>query len=81
MPGWSVTEAHFGAAFYYGNLSDYNYTQDAVESQPDLEAKVASFNNVSRTEDCLFLDISVPKKVFDKRSAYSSQGGAPVLVW
>ncbi len=30
------------------------------------------------TEDCLFLDVSVPRKIFD---AKGSSGGAPVLVW
>jgi carboxylesterase type B len=30
------------------------------------------------SEDCLFLDVNVPKKVFDGRS---KKKGAPVLVW
>jgi cholinesterase len=35
------------------------------------------------TEDCLFLDVMVPKKVFDKRSLTSkgATSGAAVMVW
>jgi carboxylesterase type B len=34
--------------------------------------------NGEETEDCLFLDVVVPRKIFDSRS---SSKGAPVLVW
>lgn len=35
------------------------------------------------TEDCLFLDVMVPRKVFDKRSSKGKgrKKGAAVLVW
>ena len=34
--------------------------------------------NLTQSEDCLFLDVIVPKAIFDRRSGPS---GAPVLVW
>lgn len=37
------------------------------------------------TEDCLFLDVMVPSKIFDSQLRHHSRGfttrGAPVLVW
>lgn len=33
----------------------------------------------SETEDCLYLDVLVPKKIFDERS--ESKSKAPVMVW
>lgn len=38
----------------------------------------ASSSDPRVTEDCLFLDVIVPKKVFDRRGTHA---GAPVLVW
>ncbi|KAM5357932.1 hypothetical protein ACJZ2D_015772 [Fusarium nematophilum] len=44
--------------------------QSANQPDPPLDPRTS--------EDCLFLDVVVPKKIFDKRS---SGAGAPVLVW
>lgn len=37
--------------------------------------------NLTQSEDCLFLDVTVPKAIFDGQSRGSAVGGAPVLVW
>lgn len=44
---------------------------------------VPTIQNPLVSEDCLFLDITVPKKVFDRTKAKKSTGKnlAPVLVW
>lgn len=33
------------------------------------------------SEDCLFLDVFVPEKIFHSAHRHRSGGGAPVLVW
>lgn len=76
---WAGASADFGKAFYYGNLSDYNYTRDAAANAPVMEADRKAFLNLSHSEDCLFLDVWAPKAVFDKRN--STTEGAPVFVW
>lgn len=53
-----------------GNISSYPYTP----SDPDPRS----------TEDCLFLDVVAPKKVFDRaqnKKSVSKGFLAPVLVW
>jgi carboxylesterase type B len=38
--------------------------------------------NADTTEDCLFLDVYVPQKVFEQASQCTDESkGAPVLVW
>lgn len=44
--------------------------QSASQPDPPLDPRTS--------EDCLFLDVVVPKKIFDKRGVGK---GAPVLVW
>jgi carboxylesterase type B len=77
--GWGPAALEFGKAVYYGNLSSYNYTLEAQNEIPQLAASQQNSFNMSDSEDCLFLDVTVPKAVFDKRN--SSIGGAPVYVW
>jgi carboxylesterase type B len=76
--GWGPAALEFGKAVYYGNLSNYNYTLETQKETPQLATTQQTYLNLSDSEDCLFLDVTVPKAVFDKRN---SKGGAPVYVW
>lgn len=57
---------------------------------PQFNISQISPINAEETEDCLFLDVLVPSKIFNSRAQKSSwgrkrststQNGAPVLVW
>lgn len=78
MPIWETVEQSFLLSYFYNktftlstNISSYSYEPAAQDPRT--------------TEDCLFLDVVVPKKVFDstkkKRPSRLGQGLAPVLVW
>lgn len=56
------------------NVTAYNLTVATLARTP---APV----DPRETEDCLFLDVIVPAKIYQKRSSHSSRNGAPVLVW
>lgn len=67
-----------------GTLSSYNYTALNNALQQYLNSTPHTNQTDGRaTEDCLFLDVIVPKAVFDKRNnrANGQSGGAPVVVW
>lgn len=83
-PAWFGISALFTPYFLNGTTSEFNYTlaeqqlefylQNAPPSQPDPRT----------SEDCLFLDVVVPKKIFDNannRHRRRHHAGAPVLVW
>ena len=66
-----------------GNLSSYNYTalndalQEYLKNTPHTDQ-----TDGRATEDCLFLDVIVPKAVFGKaNNRKDTSGGAPVVVW
>ncbi|KAF9878746.1 hypothetical protein CkaCkLH20_03646 [Colletotrichum karsti] len=96
MPEWTEITRQFVPAFAAGNQSTFNYTQaaaiaEAQRAQRQWPAPWANPNNHT-TEDCLFLDVVVPKAVFEGgRNNTGSNGttstadnvhqGAPVLVW
>ena len=67
-----------------GNLSSYNYTalNDALQAYLSVTPHTDQTDGRA-TEDCLFLDVLVPKAIYDKRSSYQKgqSGGAPVVVW
>lgn len=84
FPAWSGVTAQFLPYFLNGTASEFNYTlavelfelylANAPPSQPDPRT----------SEDCLFLDVVVPKKIFDNannRHRRRQNAGAPVLVW
>lgn len=70
-PAWEIIAAQFIPEYFAGqtkfNESSFNTT---VGPAPPLDPRT--------TEDCLFLDVLVPKKIFDKAG---NGAGAPVLVW
>jgi carboxylesterase type B len=49
------------------NLADYHYSPAPVDPRTD--------------DDCLFLDILVPKEIYHSRGRNQRHRGAPVLVW
>lgn len=74
-PLWNGERTLFTDAYLKGeNLSAFINTPP-----PGLNASSFSFHKDPRaTEDCLFLDVIVPTRVFDN---FSASHGAPVMVW
>ena len=70
-PAWSIISAQFIPEYLQGqtvfNESSFNTSTGPA---PPLDPRT--------TEDCLFLDVFVPKNIFDKAGKGK---GAPVLVW
>ncbi|KAH8660708.1 carboxylesterase family protein-like protein [Tricladium varicosporioides] len=71
-PAWLDTAVQFitGTSFVNATPIDYSsYMPGPIKA--------------GTTEDCLFLDVLVPKKVYDSNALDSNQklGGAPVIVW
>lgn len=77
MPMWETVEQTFLLSYLYNktftlstNISSYSYQPAAQDPRT--------------TEDCLFLDVVVPKKIFDhtkKKPSHFGKDLAPVLVW
>ncbi|KAK2777612.1 carboxylesterase family protein [Colletotrichum kahawae] len=88
MPEWFDITQQFVSAYTAGNQTTFNYTNAeeiarTVREQREWPAPWANPNNHT-TEDCLFLDVIVPKKVFESTTNGTSAGGhkgGPVLVW
>ena len=85
-PAWGLISEKFVEAYLAGNASTFNYEQAELELQAYLmeNANDPYMPDPRETEDCLFLDVIVPKAVFD--AARNSRGrrqcsGAPVLIW
>jgi len=85
LPAWSPIGNAFVRAFAAGNASTFNYTAAVIASQVAASAAAPYTPTAQETEDCLFLDVVVPKKIFDNgnnlRKRQAGAGGAPVLVW
>lgn len=83
IPAWQAKA--YGPVRKFSNPSvPFNLTawEDAIATTtiPNLEL------NAETAEDCLFLDVHVPKRILDGskqdfRSSGQPSGGAPVLVW
>ncbi|KAI9734692.1 MAG: hypothetical protein M1834_002294 [Cirrosporium novae-zelandiae] len=70
---WATISSAFSKAYLAGAFFNYTEAAAALPATPDN-----SFYDPRTTEDCLFLDVYVPQKIFN--SSVQSQG-APVLVW
>ncbi|KAF2214415.1 hypothetical protein CERZMDRAFT_110727 [Cercospora zeae-maydis SCOH1-5] len=74
-PAWLLTAEIFIPAYLEGKRNftpaDFN-TSSGSSSLPAQDPRT--------TEDCLFLDVQVPKDIFDSADKKDSKG-APVLVW
>lgn len=74
-PIWETDiELPFLASLLTG--SKFNQSTN-ISSYPYVPAK----KDPRTTEDCLFLDVVVPKKIFDRGQNNPSKNLAPVLVW
>ncbi|KAK1853675.1 carboxylesterase family protein [Colletotrichum chrysophilum] len=88
MPEWFTITQQFVSAYAAGNQATFNYTNAdeiarTAREQREWPAPWAN-PNYHTTEDCLFLDVVVPKKVFESaKNGTSATGykGVPVLVW
>ncbi|RMD40197.1 hypothetical protein DV735_g4933, partial [Chaetothyriales sp. CBS 134920] len=97
-PLWYIVAGGFLGALASGNASSFNLT---AAQEAEYAALVSVLNTTVTTvtpdprqrEDCLFLDVIVPAKIFDTARAKKAwgpwggegarkvTGGAPVLVW
>ncbi|KKY23188.1 putative carboxylesterase family protein [Phaeomoniella chlamydospora] len=78
IPGWIIIAEEFVASYVLGTTDEFNYTS-ALEAANKFNATYSPSSGTS--EDCLFLDIFVPKSIFDSSAKRKRSGGAPVLVW
>ncbi|OQV05710.1 hypothetical protein CLAIMM_10397 [Cladophialophora immunda] len=77
-PDWIAIGEAYTAAFAAGK--PFNYS--AVATQLQANPPKPSPPDPRIKEDCLFLDVFVPKSVFDRaQNKTSGYKGAPVLVW
>lgn len=77
-PAWGVISNSFSSAYLSNDLSHFNYTSIAKLAPEILPSLIAELNDgAAVSEDCLFLDVTVPKQIFNKPSGT----GAPVVVW
>ena len=85
IPAWTLIATQFITSLVLGNVSSFNYTTAEQLLQQYLSSGAASAPPTpGTTEDCLFLDVIVPKAIFDNannRRRQQSGTGAPVLVW
>ncbi|KZN84710.1 Secreted lipase [Penicillium chrysogenum] len=77
-PAWGVISNSFQSAYISNDLSRFNYTHLAEMAPEILPTLISELNyGTAVSEDCLFLDVTVPKQVFNR----SSRKRAPVVVW
>ncbi|WPH04316.1 Hypothetical protein R9X50_00720500 [Acrodontium crateriforme] len=73
-PAWALIAAQFLPTYLTTGQTQYN----ASSFNTTISAGAATTSDPGTTEDCLFLDVMVPKTIFDN----AGKGyGAPVLVW
>lgn len=75
VPLWSATSAQFVPAYLSGNVSSLNFSTPSTTS---VAPQASPPRDPRETEDCLFLDVVVPREVFECRNKTAR---APVVVW
>jgi carboxylesterase type B len=79
-PLWGAIGQEFEIAFIEGNATAFNLSAAEAQLAASLgSAPQAPAPSPDETEDCLFLDVFVPKKVFDNRNTKGKK--AAVLLW
>ncbi|KAH0842510.1 hypothetical protein AYO21_06686 [Fonsecaea monophora] len=84
IPGWYPISSEFVQYLIAGNATSFNYTQAEEQLQIALQNAKPTPPDPRMSEDCLFLDVIVPKKVFDgskSRVRRRQNAGAAVVVW
>ena len=74
-PAWTLIAAQFDPAY----LTSKPFNLSAAEAALVNASNLAPPQDPRTTEDCLFLDVVVPEKIFEEKATKKS--GAPVLVW
>ncbi|KAL6692275.1 alpha/beta-hydrolase [Trichoderma pleuroticola] len=72
-PNWTITAMQFATAWATNQLP-FNYTEAEKIANSSLHT-----TDPRTTEDCLVLDVIVPKAVLDKKTSHGKK--APVIVW
>lgn len=83
-PAWSPIGGQFVNAFAQGNASSFDYAAAVAQLQAAAAQAPPYMPSPQETEDCLFLDVIVPKSIFDNRNnryKRHDKAGAPVLLW
>ncbi|KAI9158873.1 Carboxylesterase patB [Paramyrothecium foliicola] len=76
IPSWGIASSEFGERWIRDRLDGYNYTEAHAAELPILKGVSEAWLTLpGLSEDCLFLNVVVPKKVFDRGKK------APVFVW
>lgn len=82
-PVWNALTYEYAEAYSQGNASLLSYeagkTLATVTPDVPLNLLKASFPP-GMTEDCLFLDVVVPQKIFEGNVSDYSNGGADVVI-
>jgi carboxylesterase type B len=91
FPAWYQTAAQFLPAYLSGNASSLDLPASGAPPPPNTPtgSMQAPPTTSGESEDCLFLDVLVPKRVLDARGGGNGRGkgnggkgdGAPVLVY
>ena len=76
---YGAIAVEFAEAYLAGNGTSFNLTEAEAQISASSRSSPAPTPDPNQTEDCLFLDVFVPKKVFDKRNTTGKR--APVLLW
>lgn len=84
-PNWLPIASQLQVDIIAGNVSSFNYSAHNQQLQVILQNTPPTPQTDGRvTEDCLFLDVIVPKAIFDKATSQRRRcqaTGAPVIVW
>jgi carboxylesterase type B len=73
---WSAIGFNFSLAYAQGIPFNFTAAEAALAA-----AHLSSTPDPRETEDCLFLDVFVPKHIFNNRTNAGKGKGAAVLVW
>ncbi|KAF2135659.1 uncharacterized protein K452DRAFT_281219 [Aplosporella prunicola CBS 121167] len=80
FPCWFQIQTAFSKAYLAGEAFDFDSSYEEVYADGACSKPTpASERDASETEDCLFLDVFVPRSIFSKRNL--TEPKAPVLVY
>lgn len=79
MPKWFMTTQIYSNAFTNGTADTFDYVaaDAAINAQFPNGTGSQLAAEAGTSEDCLFLDVTVPQAIFDNQEVQK----APVLVW